>query len=72
MTDAIETKGVVVKADMNLYYPAVEKFRRVIDKACNQILDDASQILLIDFERMAEIDYTALKVILFHWQHWHR
>lgn len=59
----IATKGVVIKADMNLYYPAVEKFRRVIDKASQQILDDPSQILLIDFERMADIDYTALKVI---------
>jgi sodium-independent sulfate anion transporter 11 len=54
-----KTEGrVVVKADTNLYFPGVEKFRQVLNKAT-----DGETCVLVDLSHVTEIDYTALKVM---------
>ena len=47
-------------AEANLYYPGVERFRRVLTK----VTQSASQgsLVIIDLHKMNDIDYTALKV----------
>jgi sodium-independent sulfate anion transporter 11 len=50
---------VVVKADTNLYFPGVEKFRQVLNEAT-----DGETCVLVDLSHVTEIDYTALKVRL--------
>ncbi|XP_046646442.1 sodium-independent sulfate anion transporter-like, partial [Daphnia pulicaria] len=54
-----KTEGrVVVKADTNLYFPGVEKFRQVLNKAT-----DGETCVLVDLSHVTEIDYTALKML---------
>lgn len=54
-----KTEGrVVVKADTNLYFPGVEKFRQVLNEAT-----DGETCVLVDLSHVTEIDYTALKML---------
>lgn len=48
---------VIVKADSNLYFPGVEKFRQVLNEAT-----DGETCVMVDLSHVTEIDYTALKV----------
>lgn len=53
---------VIVKADTNLYFPGVEKFRQTLNEATDGETDGRSSCLLVDLSNVTEIDYTALKV----------
>ena len=58
----VTEERVIVKADANLYFPGVEKFRRALNKATEA--DDEGRVpcLMIDLSSLKEIDYSALKV----------
>lgn len=49
---------VIVKADTNLYFPGVEKFRQVLNEAT-----DGETCVMVDLSHVTEIDYTALKML---------
>lgn len=53
---------MIVKADANLYFPGVEKFRRALNKATEADTDGRVPCLMIDLSSLKEIDYSALKV----------
>jgi solute carrier family 26 (sodium-independent sulfate anion transporter), member 11 len=53
---------VIVKADCNLYFPGVEKFRRALSEATELDAEGRSPCLMVDLSNLTEIDYSALKV----------
>lgn len=53
---------VIVKADCNLYFPGVEKFRQALNEATEVDAEGRSPCLMVDLSSLTEIDYSALKV----------
>ena len=50
--------------DSNLYFPSVEKFRNALSKATVFKTDDEdNRVMVIDLNRVTEVDHTSLKVI---------
>ena len=58
----ITEERVIVKADTNLYFPGVEKFRQVLNEAIDGEAQGRSSCLLVDLSNVTEIDFSALKV----------
>lgn len=54
----------VVTADINMYFPGVEKFRAALKRVAARKKDAKNDsCLFIDLSNVREIDYTALKVL---------
>lgn len=60
-TDGNEGDRVIVKADANLYFPGVELFRETLTELLAS--EDDNPTITLDFDRLTEMDYTALRVI---------
>ena len=54
--------NVVVKADINLYFPGVEQFRKALNKATLINTEGRHPTLVIDLSNLTSIDYSSLKV----------
>lgn len=59
----VTEERIVVKADTNLHFPGVEKFRQALNKASEVNDDGKPPCLMIDLSPVTEIDYTGLKVL---------
>ncbi len=51
-----------MKADTNLHFPGVEKFRRALNEATEVDSEGRSPCLMVDLSSLTEVDYSALKV----------
>ena len=51
-----------MKANSNLHFPGVEKFRRALNEATEVNAEGRSPCLMVDLSNLTEIDYSALKV----------
>ncbi|XP_046449213.1 sodium-independent sulfate anion transporter-like [Daphnia pulex] len=60
----VTEERVIVKADSNLYFPGVEKFRRALNEASEVDAEGRSPCLMIDLSNLTEIDYSALKMLV--------
>jgi len=50
--------------ESNLYFPSVERFRNALSKATVFKTDDEdNRVMVIDLNRVTEVDHTSLKVI---------
>lgn len=58
----VTEERVIVKADCNLYFPGVEKFRQALNEATEVDAEGRSPCLMVDLSSLTEIDYSALKV----------
>lgn len=58
----VTEERVIVKADSNLYFPGVEKFRRSLNEATEVDAEGRTPCLMVDLSNLTEIDYSALKV----------
>lgn len=52
---------VVVKADRNLYFPSVDRFREDLRKA-SESRGETQRSILLDFSSVNQVDHTSLKV----------
>lgn len=54
---------IILRADRNLYFPSVERFRQELGKISSESIDDATpKTIIIDMSHVSEIDHTSLKV----------
>lgn len=49
------------KADRNLYFPSVERFRNSLSKVASD--DTLKRTIVVDLGRVTQVDHTSLKVI---------
>lgn len=55
---------IILRADRNLYFPSVERFRQALGKISSESIDDATpKTIIIDMSRVSEIDHTSLKML---------
>lgn len=54
---------IVLQADRNLYFPAVERFRQALSRVSHGGGTDSSRMIVIDMSRVTQVDHTSLKVI---------
>ncbi|XP_046632863.1 sodium-independent sulfate anion transporter-like isoform X2 [Daphnia pulicaria] len=60
----VTEERVIVKADSNLYFPGVEKFRRALNEASEVDAEGRSSCFMVYLSNLTEIDYSALKMLV--------